>query len=460
MGRAFVLARLVAPGEWGLMGIALLVIDLVSNFSNTGLTTALIQQKQRPGERELDTAWTIEVARGLFLSVLVFLAAPLAEWLFHTPDATALLRVMGLGVFVRGLANTAVIDFDRDLEFQRRFVYRTLPHLVEAGVAIALAFVFRNAWALAFGWLAGRATYSASSHLVHAYRPKLRFAVSEARHLLSFGRWIFGSRLLSYGLHHIDDIVVARIAGAASLGLYQMAYTMSQLAASEITNVTYTVALPAYSNIQGDPERLRRAFLRTLQFVAFLSLPLTAGIWFLGPAFVDAILGRRWKPLLPALGVLLIWGLVRAITNTADPLLHGIGRPELVTRNKAIQLAILAIAIYPFTSRWGIEGAAWATVVAATTSVWILVLATRLTAISASEVARVVGFPLLHTGVMLGVLFGIDRLRLMPSGVLVLVWAPLIGAITYFGAAAFSRRIWSYGQDGLLPAMSRGGETQ
>lgn len=217
-GRAFLLARLVAPDDWGLMGIALLVVELITSFSQTGITSALIQTKGRLEKEQFNTAWTIEAIRGLILTLIVVLAAPIAGSLFQNPEATSLLRVMGFGLAIKGLANTAVVDFDRDLEFQRRFVYRTLPHLVEFIVAIALAVALRNAWALVFGWLASVATYTVSSFLVHGHRPRLRFVPREAREMLAFGKWIFGSRLLSYGLRHLDDIVVARLGGAASLG--------------------------------------------------------------------------------------------------------------------------------------------------------------------------------------------------------------------------------------------------
>jgi lipopolysaccharide exporter len=453
--RAFILARLVAPEDWGLMGIALLVVDMATRFSQTGVSAALIQEKRDLQEEDFNTAWTIEAIRGLLLSALVILAAPLAGQFFHNADATNLLRVMGVGLALRGLANPAVVDFDRDLEFQRRFIYRTMPNLIEGLVTIAFAFILRNAWALAFGWLAGRLTFTVSTYLVHPHRPKLRFKLGEARKLLAFGKWIFGVSLLQYALLHVDDIMVARLAGATALGFYQMAYTMSQMAATEISNVTATVAFPAYANLQDQPERLGRAYVRTVQFVAFLSFPLTAGIWFLGPEFVTTVLGAKWQPLLPALGVLLLWGLIRAITSAAEPLLTGIGRPATVTRGKALQLALLAILIYPLTLNWGIVGAAWATVIAAISSIWLVALASRYSESSWADYTRAVGVPAANTAVMLAVLFGLKAWGILPSAGWTLAWAPLVGAAVYFGAAFVARRYFGYAKDGLLIARSR-----
>jgi len=447
--RAFLLARLIAPDDWGLMGIALLVVEMITSFSQTGITAALIQRKEKLDKAEFDTAWTIEAIRGLALTVIVILAAPVAGVLFNNPEATNLLRVMAIGLAIKGVANTAVVNFDRDLQFQRRFVYRTMPHLVEFIVAVILALILRNAWAMAFGWLAGVTTYTVSSFLVHGHRPRLRFVLAEARQMLAFGRWIFGSRMLMYGLLHLDDLVVARIGGAASLAFYQMSYTMSQLAASEITNVTYTVAFPTYSSLQDEPERLSKAYLRTVQLVSLLSFPLTLGIWFIGPEFVDTILGIQWRPLLPALGILLGLGLIRAITGAAEPLLHGIGRPAVITRNRALQLAILAALIYPLTTRWGIQGAAWATAIGGVTSIWPLIVAGKSSAMSWSGFARAVGFPALNSTLMLGILLGTARSGLLPDGAWTLVWAPLLGILVYVGLVLLCRRLFGYMADGI-----------
>jgi O-antigen/teichoic acid export membrane protein len=452
-GRAFIIARLIAPEDWGLMGIAFLVVNLVTRFSQTGVSAALIQRKGQLSREDIDTAWTIETIRGLLLAALAAGAAPVAGAFFQNAEATSLVRVMAVGLVLRGVANTAVVDFDRELEFQRRFVYRTLPHLVEAFVSIGLALLLQSAWALVIGWLAGRFTYTLASFLVHPHRPKLRFDVSEARRILSFGKWIFGVALLQYALLHIDDIFVARLTGAASLGFYQMAYTMSQLAATEITNVTSTVAFPAFAIIQDKPERLSRAYIRTVRFVALLSAPLTAGIWFLGTDLVNFVLGSRWRPLLPALGVLLIWGLIRAISGPAEPLVTGIGHPKYVTRSKALQLLFLAVLIYPLTNTWGIVGAAWATVISALSAIWLVVVANRQSHTSLAEYFKAIAFPSVASLLMVATLQALKISDFLPGGAMILLWAPVLGAAIYFGILHLARRFLGYATEGILPKM-------
>lgn len=445
-----VLARLVAPTDFGLMGIAMLVIGFATNFTQTGFSAALVQRKGELEREYLDTAWTVEVVRGLAIGTLVVLGAPLVGSFFGSPEAVGLTRLLGAGLAIAGFLNIGVVTFDKELEFQRRFVFRSVPPAAELLASVILAFALRNAWALAFGWVAGRLAMVIASFVASGYRPRLRWDVSRARELFDFGIWLLGSQILLYFMLNLDDIVVGRILTATALGLYQMAFTMSQVMTTEITGVVNQVAFPAYSKVQGDIPRLRKAYLASLQFVAFLTIPMTAGLWFVGEDAVRVVLGEKWLPIVPAFYVLLIWGLIRSLLATTGPLFRGIGKPRVQTKIQLIQLVLLAAAIVPFTNEWGIVGAAWATVVAAVApDAWALVLAGRETDSRTSELLRPIAFPAVQSLFMLGFLVALERAG-MPDGWLLLLWAPLIGTAVYFGMTWMSRRWLGYAPDGLL----------
>ena len=218
-------------------------------------------------------------------------------------------------------------------------------------------------------------------------------------------------KFLIYMTLNLDDLVVGKVVGTAALGLYQMAFTLSQLTTTQITTVINTVAFPTYSKLQSQPDRLRVAYVTTVQFVAFLSFPVAAGLWFVGEDLVQAFLGQRWLALVPAFEVLLIWGLIRSLLATTGPLLRGVGKPGLATRVQLVQLVLLAIAIYPLTSRYGIVGAGWATVAAAVIpDAWALYLAGRESSASLRSLGRVLIFPAANALLMIFVLYAIKRL--------------------------------------------------
>jgi PST family polysaccharide transporter/lipopolysaccharide exporter len=222
---------------------------------------------------------------------------------------------------------------------------------------------------------------------------------------------------------------------------------------TEVTSVVNTVAFPAYSRLQDDTSRLRRAYMSSLQFVAFLSFPMAAGLWFVGEDAVRVFLGERWLPALPAFYVLLIWGLIRSLLATTGPLFRAIGRPDTQTKIQVVQLVLLAVAIYPLTTSLGIVGAAWATVVAAIApDAYALIAAARITGTGWADMARVIVVPAVQSALMFVALLGLQSLGLR-GGAWMLVWATLAGAGLYLFMTWISRRWFAYASVGLLPRV-------
>lgn len=454
--RTIVIARFLAPTDIGLMGIALLLASLVQTFTQTGFRAALIQRKDDIAD-DLDTAWTIEVGRSLLIGGVLALAAPWLADFFSAPGAIPVIQVMGLAVFVGGFQNIAVLTFDKELDFQRRFVYRSIPALVDLAVAATLAVILQNVWALVLGVLARRIALVIASYVVLPYRPRLHVDWAKAKGLYNFGMWIFGSSILGYAMLNLDDIVVGRVLGAASLGFYQLAFTVSQVATTELTLVVNKVAFPAYSKLQDAGDRLRRAYLRTMQIVALVSFPMTVGLWYISEQLVQVVLEPRWLPMVPALNVLLLWGLIRSILATTGPLFEGMGRPSIPTKVLGAQVVILAIAIFPMTSTWGIVGAAWATVIAAVIPDTIAVaIATRVVGARAWDVVSRLLYPLLASLLMLAVLYTVESLLGPTTATTTLFWAPAVGIVVYVLAVRVMRSAFGYTADGILPRMEAG----
>src|SRR5687768_722315 len=160
-----VLARLLAPGDFGLMGVALVVLRWVDYFTQTGFRDALIQ---KPGDVRpyLDTAWTVQVLRGTAVSAVLFAAAPLAAWFFENEQAAPVVRAVSVTIFLAGLINPAVVLFRKNLDFQRDVVWRlggSVPGLV-VGVIAALA--WRNVWALVLSVVVAGAAQTALSYWI------------------------------------------------------------------------------------------------------------------------------------------------------------------------------------------------------------------------------------------------------------------------------------------------------
>jgi len=361
--KLIILARILAPHDFGLMGIALLTVSILDTFSEPGFRAALVQKKEniRP---YLDSAWTFLIIRGFILFIILYFSAPYAAIFFKSPQATHIIQVSGFSRIIGVFANIGCIYLQKEWEFNKIFIYRISTSMAEFIVAISCALVLRNVWALVFGLLAAKLVGLILSYIIHPYRPHLDFNLRKAKELFGFGKWILGSSVLIFLITQGDDIFVGKFLGAAALGLYQMAYRISNMPATEITHVISQVTFPAYSKMQDNIPRLREAYLRVLRFTSFLSFPIAGLIFVLAPDFTKIFLGEKWLPMVPAMKVLVIWGAIRSIGATTGPVFQAVGKPKILTKLQFWHLIALVISIYPLSARWGILGTSWAVVIA------------------------------------------------------------------------------------------------
>jgi O-antigen/teichoic acid export membrane protein len=378
--RKIVLARLLAPEDFGLLGIAFLSISTLETFSQTGFQAALVQKKAdiRP---YLDTAWTVSAIRGVILFGVLFISAPLVAEFFGSSQATLIIRVIGVTVLLSGFSNIGIIFFQKELEFKKQFFYQLSVTLTNFGVAIVLAFLLKNVWALVWGGLAASFVQLFMSYIVHSYRPRLRFEKAKFDQLFRFGKWVLGQSMVIFLITQGDDIFVGKMLGVTALGFYQMAYTISNLCATEITHVISGVTFPAYSKMQDDLERIKQACLRVLRLTCAISFPLAAGIIILAPALTQVILTEKWIPMVSALQVMCGFGVMRSIAATFGPVYRAIGRPDIPLRINITHLLSLCLIIYPLGVKWQLFGVA----VGITLAMVVALLLTSLKIISLLE---------------------------------------------------------------------------
>ena len=353
-----ILARLLAPRQFGLVGIALLSLSATKNFSQIGLKSALIQNRNENIDNYLDTAWCLEAARGAVIFGVMFVFAPLIAGVFEEPSATPLIRVIGLGPLLFGLRNPGVIYFQKDLEFHKEFVYNVSGGFVQFFVGVGYALVSPTVWALVFASLSRSFAKFALSYVLHDYRPWPAFEIDTARKLIDYGKWITASSIVGFIFSEGDDAFVGWFLSATALGFYQYAYRLADTPASEFSGIISKITFPAYSQLQGDIDELRKALIQTTRLTAFVAFPLAFGIALVTPSFVPVVLGAEWEPMIVTMQILALYGLMHAITRNFGAVWKALGRPDYIAKLGFLRVCCIALLIWPATARWGIEGTA------------------------------------------------------------------------------------------------------
>jgi len=446
--RTIILARMLSPDDFGLLGIAMLYIAALESFSKTGFDTALIQKKDDI-RSYLDTAWTISVIRGILIFVILFLSAPAIAAFFNSTQAILVIRVVALASLLSAIQNVGIVFFKKELEFKKQCFFELSGVIVDVTIAVMLAFVLKNVWALIWAGIAAGLVRVIVSYLIHPFRPRFRLEKNKLYELFGFGRWVMGSGILYFLITQGDDIFVGKIIGIGALGLYQMAYLLSNLPATEIAHVISQVTLPFYSKLQNELEKLKQGYLKVLQVSSFFSFPIGGLIFVLASDFTSIFLGDKWMPMVPAMRVLVLAGCVRCIATTSGLLFYAVGKPKIDTVFQFVCLFVLAALIYPFSLNWGVVGIALA-VFASTfiANVGVSYMAAKTVNADYASFIKPLAIPLLNTFITVYLVSGLKQV-FAPS-----IWTLITtgcGAILLYLVLSYvSDRVFNYGIQAIL----------
>jgi O-antigen/teichoic acid export membrane protein len=452
--RLIILARILAPEDFGVMGIAMLTMTVLETFSQTGFHAALVQKKTNI-KPYLNAAWTFLVIRGFIIFAILFFSAPLVSIFFKSPLAKPVIQVLGIYAVIQALTNIGVVYFEKELEFNKQFIFKISGTIVDLFVSIILSILLKSVWALVYGLLAGQITLLFVSYIIHPFRPKLSFNWKQVKELFGFGKWILGSSILGFIVKQGDDIVVGKVISASALGLYQMAFRLSNLPATEITQVISKVTFAAYSKIQDNVARLRNAFTRTLRMVSFVSFPLGGGMFIIAAETIRVFLGDKWMPMVPAFQILCLTGVLRSITANFGSVFNSTGRPDIQTKASLINTLVIIITIYPLVKHFGIVGAVYSRMLTFITQFYTWPKVLKILQMKLKDILKTFLLPLISTLVMILAVFMAKNIfhRLNLVNVLSLIG---VGMVVYFTVLFLLDKIFNYGIKEELRAIVKG----
>lgn len=371
--RSIVVARLLAPSEFGRFALVATVLGVVEVVSQPSLEVAALQRRKLNTDT-LQTLWTALILRSLGVTtVLVLLAEPLGTF-FGAHDSIGLLRAIAFVPLIRSFASVAVLAEAHRVNLGPQFRLQVIGQSMETVVAVAVCTITRSATALVIGLLAGAVVEVIGSWRVRGFRPRFRLVGAELWPLLRFSRWAFASNVLGYLSRSCDDLAVGRFSGTGPLGLYRVAYRLGNLPTTQISHAVGQVAFPFLSRLQ-DAEAGKRqgVYLRYLTLTSATAGFVSALMTVTAADLVAILLGETWLQASGVLAILAVAGYVRAIVASGGTYFMAGGHPQLDTSMQAARLVVLTVGLALMLGIWGIEGAALASLlsVLATVPFWL-----------------------------------------------------------------------------------------
>lgn len=354
-----ILARLLLPADFGLVALATTAIAVLDIWAEFGFDLALIRN-QKAERRHYDTAWTLMALRGLIVGLLILASADWVARFFAEPRVEYVLYALAAMSLIEGCQSIRVVDFRKDLELHREFGFLMTARVVQFAVTVGLAFAWRDYWALVAGILANRSTRLVASYVLAPYRP--RPTLSAFGELFGFSKWVVVNSLLNFATNRLDTFVVGRVSGVGALGIYNMAYEVSNMATTELVWPISRALFPGFSKLQDSREELVKSYNMSLALIVLIALPVTVGIGLTSEYIVLLLLGAKWAPAVPVMQVLVIYGGMRVLLANTGGLYLALGRPYLIAAMALANLAVLAPMMIWLVGLYGPLGAAWAVV--------------------------------------------------------------------------------------------------
>ncbi len=388
-----VLARLLGPKDFGLVGMVTVFTGVLLVFRDFGLSSAAIQ-RITVTEEQISTLFWVNILVGTLLTLLTVAMAPVIAAFYHEPRLLEVTVVLAPGF----LFNAAGVQHGALLQRQMRFtdlaVINTVSLIVGTVIAIGGAEAGYGYWALVAMTVLSPLINTLGLWLTAAWVPGMPRKRTGIRSMMHFGGTVTLSSLVVYVASNCEKVLLGRFWGVDALGIYGRAYQLINIPTDNLNSAAGEVAFSALSRLQNDPSRLRSYFLKGYSLVLALTLPVTIACAILADDIIVVLLGPKWMPAAPIFRLLAPTILVFAIANPLSWLVCSLG---MVRRSLKMSLVIapLMIASYVMGLPHGPRGVAFA--YSAVMMLWLLpVIAWSVhgTAISFKDVLSTVSRPL------------------------------------------------------------------
>lgn len=396
-----VLARLLEPAAFGVVAFASALVALLSVFVSQGFVQVLVQRPELE-RRHLDTAFWISLAFGCGLCLCTIALSWPLEAAVNLPEVGPVFRALSCGFILSGLASTQQALLQRRMAFRWLAARQLVGHSVGAVVGVTSALLGAGVWSL----VAQILTYYAVAVVVlwtaTRWRPGLCVTRATYREIFRFSRSVIGTGIMGFFTRRTDDFFIGALLGAVPLGVYSVAYRLLTIMLEVTIATVSVVALPTFSRLQHEIERVRSAYLTASQLSAVVAIPAFAFMTLAAPEVILVFFGDKWREAIDVMRLLSLVGMGQTLTNFNNPVLTALGRPHLVFRYMSI-IAIVTVAAVALSVHWGIAAVAGALVartwcIAAPLSIYFV---TRHLGFGVREYLAAYAAPLLASGIML-----------------------------------------------------------
>ena len=339
-----VIARLVTPAEYGVLGILMVFINISNVFIDSGLSSALIYQNKLCS-KNLNTTFAFNLSISMLIYAVIFMASPYVESFYNLPKLSIYLRVSALVLFINSLVAVPTAILKIKLDFKSLAISNMFSTLLSGVAGIYYAYHGFGIWALIIQLLSRNTLLLLLLYVQCRWLPRLAFDIDTFKSLYRYGVNIFSASCITKIADEGVAFVIAKAFTPFSLGIYSRSQQFASLPATSIGGVITTALFPSLSSIKDDDEKLMNIFKKVIEFQAFICIPIF--MWFAMTAepIVRILLTDKWIAVVPILQILCLGGMMAIIAGTTEQVLNAKGRSDYFLRQQVVKIMLKLVMI-------------------------------------------------------------------------------------------------------------------
>jgi teichuronic acid exporter len=431
-----VLARLLTPADFGIIGMIAVFITISGTLVDGGFASALIQKKN-PTKEDYSTIfyWNLFISTILFIAL--YLGAPAIERFYNMPDLSIIIRVQGLVLIINAFNIIQVNQLRKQLNFKRLANINIRTTIFATAICIIMAFMGYGVWSLVIQIIAATALQTIFLWYLSSWRPSFVFSMSSFKELFGFGAFILLTSIMDKLYRNIQALIIGRVFSATDLGFYTQAKKLEDTPVTGLSVIVNQVTYPVYSQIQDDLERMKRGISQSLRAITFLNFPLMILLIVIGEPLILFLFTDKWSESIPYFQILCFGGMFYTLCTINNNIFKSLGKSRAFFWVQLTKRVIGAFMLMTGIYLGGMIGLIWA--VALTNYVFFV--------IGAYYSSKLSGYKILHQltdiapslifAVVAGIVaFLMSLLMDVPSIVMIIIQT-LVYLLIYLGLAYF-----------------------
>lgn len=362
-----IVARLLSPPDYGLLGMVAAVTGFLSLFGDLGLSFAVIQNRHVTHAQVSALFW-VNTCLGVSLTLLALILAPVIAWTYREPRLTAIMAVLSVGFIMGALGSQHQALLRREMRFATIAGIDIVAIACGSTTGLLLALQGKGYWSLVYTQLATSLTALTMYWLTSKWRPGKPAPIREIKALLAFGGNLTAFSFVNYFSRNLDNALIGWRWGATALGNYARAYQLILFPIWQITAPIASVAIPALSRLQDNPARHRNYYLKSIRAIAYVTMPLILLGAVLADELIPILLGHQWLECAKVFRILALAAVFQPVLTTVGWLYVSLGRARAMAKWGLFSFA-LTVPSFVIGLPWGIQGVATCYAIAT----WLLI---------------------------------------------------------------------------------------